>query len=65
MSKAVGVNLQPIVVEAVGKEEKNTFPIPNDGAIVMRNDHLGYAVTWFSLAVVGLVMFAFYHRKKD
>jgi cytochrome oxidase assembly protein ShyY1 len=28
----------------------------------MRNDHLGYAITWFSLALVGLVMFAFYQR---
>lgn len=34
----------------------------SDGNISLRNDHFGYAITWFSLAAVGLIMFAFYHR---
>lgn len=65
ISKAVGAEITPVVVEAVGKVPSGTYPIPSDGKIQMRNDHLGYAITWFSTAIIGLVMFAFYHRKKD
>jgi surfeit locus 1 family protein len=63
MSKTVGVELTPIIVEAIGATQKNVYPTPSDGKISLRNDHLGYAITWFSLAFIGLVMFAVYHRQ--
>jgi surfeit locus 1 family protein len=63
MSKTVGVELTPIIVEAVGEAQKNIYPTPSDGKISLRNDHLNYAITWFSLALIGLVMFAIYHRQ--
>lgn len=49
MEAATGVALFPLVLDAK--------PMPP-----LRNDHLGYAITWFSLALVGIVMFIFYHR---
>ncbi len=63
LSEFYGVNLLPAVVEATGKRERGHYPIPNTGEISLRNDHLGYAVTWFSLALVAVVMYGFYRRK--
>jgi len=64
MSKAAGVTLTPVVVEAVGKPEKDVYPMPSDGKISLRNDHLNYAITWFLLAAISLIMFAAYHYEK-
>ena len=66
MSSATGLAFSPIMVEVVATAgtPKNIFPIPGNGKVLLRNDHLGYAITWFSLAIIGLIMFAFYHRKK-
>lgn len=62
MSHATGLTLTPLMVEAVGTHEKGIYPIPSDGKINIRNDHRNYAITWFALALIGLVMFGFYHR---
>ena len=41
-------------------------PHPSNKKIRFRNDHLTYAVTWFSLALTGVVMFWFYcFRRKE
>lgn len=51
IEQTLGVKLAPLVLDT--------------GMVARpRNDHLGYAITWFVLAGVGLVMFALYHRKK-
>ena len=63
MSEATGVTLTPLIVEAVGEKAKDVYPVPHDGNISLRNDHFNYAITWFSLAIIGLVMFGFYQRK--
>jgi surfeit locus 1 family protein len=63
MSTAIGSEITPIIIEATGKKEKDVYPIPNDGRIAVRNDHLYYAITWFSIAIIGIVMFIIYHRK--
>ena len=60
MSKAAGVELTPIVIEATGEAKKDVYPMPSDGKFSLRNDHLNYAITWFSLALISLVMFGFY-----
>lgn len=62
MGAAAGVELTPIVVEAVGVEDKGVYPIPSNGKFSLRNDHLNYAITWFSLAIIAIVMFGFYQR---
>ncbi|MDX1974120.1 MAG: SURF1 family protein [Rickettsiales bacterium] len=62
ISQLVGKPLIPLVIEATGKHEANVFPIPRDSLIQLRNDHLHYAITWYSLMIIGLIMFAIYHR---
>jgi len=63
MSQAAGTVLTPVIVEAVGIAQKDMYPMPHDGNVSLRNDHLNYAITWFSLALIGVVMFGFYQRK--
>jgi surfeit locus 1 family protein len=62
MSQQSGVHLLPLIVEETGERKKDVYPIPNTGKVTMRNDHLGYAFTWFSIALIGLIMFGIYHR---
>ena len=64
ISSNINKPLLPLVLEATGQVEHGIFPIPNDGTIIFRNDHLAYAITWFGLAVIAVVMFGFYYRKK-
>ena len=63
MSKTTSLELTPLIVEAVGEAQKDVYPMPHDGKISLRNDHFNYAITWFGLAIIGVVMFAFYQRK--
>lgn len=60
----VGKKPLPLIVEAIGTPQKDVFPMPDDGKVIFRNDHLGYAITWYGMALVSVVMFAFYYRKK-
>lgn len=62
MAQYTGLQLTPLMVEATGKAQKGVWPIPSDGSISLRNDHLGYVITWFSLAIIALVMFGIYYR---
>jgi len=64
MGRELGAALVPVVVEEVRPYKAGEFPIGSDGKISLRNDHLGYAITWFALAFAGLVMFALYYRVK-
>lgn len=52
IERAINMSVAPLVLDTSGKPS-------------FRNDHLGYAITWFSLAVIGLVMFMFYYRVPD
>ncbi len=69
MSKIIGQPVVPLMVEAVGEVQKGVYPAPSDGVITLRNDHLNYAITWFAIGIIGLIMFAAYNRipeaKKD
>ena len=63
MSKIVGEKLPPVVLETINASPPpGSLPIPRaDGTIELRNDHLSYAWTWFSLAFAGLAIFFIYH----
>jgi len=66
MATHTGLELLPVTVEIVdAANPRDHFPAPSDGNIVMRNDHLGYALTWFSLAIAALVMFWFRFCRKS
>ena len=62
---ATGLRLQPVIIEMTGKQEAAYLPVPSDGAIALRNDHLGYALTWFSTGAAGLIVFLLYHRRRN
>ena len=40
------------------------FPEPQDARGKISNRHLEYALTWFALAVVLVVIFALYHLRR-
>lgn len=57
-------NVLPAMVDQVGTQNIEKLPIPSDGAIHLRNDHLTYIITWYSIALGILVIFILSHRKK-
>jgi surfeit locus 1 family protein len=61
-----GIDLLPIIIEADGAPNRGGYPIGGQTRIVLPNNHLGYAITWFGLAV-GLVAvyIAFHWRRRD
>ena len=69
MAKYTELPLMPIMIDAtritlkdgtVLKEGPTTFPIE----ISIRNDHLGYAITWFLIGIAGLVMYCIYYLER-
>lgn len=54
----------PAMVDAVGTQDKARLPVPSDGTIRLRNDHLSYIITWYAIAAGILVIFLEYHRRK-
>jgi len=57
-------NVQPAMVDRVGTQDIETLPVPSDGAIHVRNDHLSYIITWYSIALGIAVIFTLAHRRK-
>jgi surfeit locus 1 family protein len=59
------LNLPPVVLEMVNDTPPpGQLPIARNGyEVEMRNDHLNYALMWFSLSFAGLVIFFIYHLK--
>lgn len=51
MSAAVGRDLQPVVVDADETPNPGGFPIGKQTRLDLPNDHLGYAITWYALAL--------------
>ncbi|MFO7855763.1 MAG: SURF1 family protein [Paracoccaceae bacterium] len=54
MAEALGT--APVMIVAEGDAEDGTFPVPQPVTVNVRNDHLQYAVTWFGLAAIWIVM---------
>lgn len=60
-----GLELPPFTIEVVNSEPPaNVLPLPRaDHEVELRNDHLNYALMWFSLSFAGLAIFFIYHLK--
>lgn len=54
----------PAMVDLVGTQDATQLPVPSDGTIKLRNDHLSYVITWYGIALGILTIFVLYHRKK-
>ncbi len=57
-------NVIPAMVDQVGVQDRAHLPVPSDGTIRLRNDHLSYIITWYGIAAGILVIFLVYHRRK-
>jgi surfeit locus 1 family protein len=58
-------NVVPAMLDLVGEQNVEKLPVPSDGTIRLRNDHLSYIITWYGIALGILVIFVLYHRKKS
>ena len=64
MRKATGLPLEDFYLEAIDPAAKaGDEPYPGNGKVEIRNDHLGYAFTWFALALAAGVIFVVYRRQ--
>lgn len=52
------------IMEAEDKQDKKKLPYGQDLTVKIRNDHLQYAITWYSAALSLIVIYILYHRKK-
>jgi len=57
-------NVLPAMVDMIGEQDLKKLPIPSDGSIHLRNDHMTYIFTWYSIALGILVIFILSHKKK-
>lgn len=58
--------VRPVLIQATGEEgmEDEEYPKSLSAEFTVINDHLQYAITWFSLAFILLVMYIVYIRKE-
>lgn len=66
MSQVVGMPLTGgfyIVADKAGTP--GVFPVGRQWRLDIRNNHLEYAITWFSLAAALLVIYLLYHRNRS
>ncbi len=59
--KALGYALVPVNMDLLYDSPKGGLPIASNGLVELRNDHLGYAITWFLIAFCGVVIFFYRH----
>ncbi|KAI9143419.1 SURF1 family-domain-containing protein [Paraphysoderma sedebokerense] len=56
-------SIVPVAFDLILKSSHPTaYPIPKDLTIPLKNDHLQYAITWYSLSVATLLMIMFRRR---
>jgi surfeit locus 1 family protein len=65
MAKAHGiVSVERFYVEAGPAENPGGFPIGGVTRFEIPNDHLQYAITWYAMALIGIVIYLLYHRRR-
>jgi surfeit locus 1 family protein len=65
MARHAGIALQPVFVEAGAGPSPSDLPVGGRTRVELRNNHLGYAVTWYALAAALAVIYALYHRRRQ
>jgi len=63
LGTAMGLELAPFLIEAGASPNPGGWPLGGQTRIELRNAHLGYAITWFGLAIALCVVYLLYHRK--
>lgn len=65
MQRVMGVTAPMIMVEADDKPNPGLFPLGGQTRINIPNSHLQYAFTWYSMAVILLVIYIVWHIQQD
>lgn len=58
-----GFDLQPVIIHEIGQNTPGQYPIKLGTELKFRNDHLNYAIIWFSLAIICVIIYYLYHLK--
>jgi surfeit locus 1 family protein len=61
---AGGEGYLPIYLERVGAIAEDEWPKPGVTKVTLVNNHLDYALTWYGLALVLLVIYLVFHRSQ-
>ena len=65
MASTAGIDTLPgYYVLSGAKEIPGSYPIPRQWRIDIRNDHVEYAITWYLMAIILVVIYVLYHRQK-
>lgn len=64
MAKAAGVPALPVLIDADAAPNPGGWPLGGQTRIDIPNDHLGYAMTWFALALALLGVYFVYHHSR-
>ncbi|HZD26895.1 MAG TPA: SURF1 family protein [Alphaproteobacteria bacterium] len=65
MARFLQLPLQPAVLEALPDAEPGPLPLARTAEVNLVNHHLQYAITWFALAAVLIVIYALYHLQRQ
>ncbi len=67
MRQFTGQNMPDLVLDVIEGDGAPVSPKPARKHVELRNDHLMYAITWFSFALALLVIYVVYHQpyRKD
>jgi surfeit locus 1 family protein len=64
MGRAAALSsVKPYLVAALRAPIPGGFPVGGEIKVALRNEHLSYVITWYSLAVALLVIYVLYHTK--
>ena len=64
MAAHAGIALQPIFVEAAAAAHPGALPVGGRTRTALRNNHLGYAITWYALAAALAAIYTIYHYRR-
>jgi surfeit locus 1 family protein len=65
MAKAHGLGkVERFYIEAGPAENPGGFPVGGITRFELPNDHLQYAITWYAMALIGVVIYLLYHRRR-
>ena len=64
MAEHAGLAFQPAFVEAGPAANAGGLPLGGQTRIELRNNHLGYAITWYALAVALAAIYVIYHLRR-
>ena len=58
-------DLKPFYLERDATPMPGGFPVGGQTRLDLPNNHLQYVVTWYALAIIGLVIYILYHRRRE